>query len=286
MDNKVRFHKHQIARAFNKAASAYNNASFLQKEVGLRLLERLMYMKIAPKHILDLGGGTGQLSEQLETIYPNASIVNLDLAHAMLCEHKTSHTLKCCADFDALPFALGQFDLIIANCALQWSNNLAVTTAQIKEVMKPNAIFIFSTFGPDTLQELKYIWGNIDSYQHVNDFIDMHHIGDILLQHKFIDPVVDRENITVTYPSAIKLMKELKSMGATNINSGRTKYLATKSSIAKVNEDYNNSFKTADEKNVYATFEIIYGLSWGVRPKDEAHKTQHIPVDTIKNISI
>jgi malonyl-CoA O-methyltransferase len=286
MVNKVRFHKHQIARAFNKAASEYNSASFLQKEVGLRLLERLMYMKINPKHILDLGGGTGQLSDQLEAIYPNANIINLDLAYEMLCEHKRSYALKCCADFDALPFSLKQFDLVIANCSIQWSNNLAVTIAQIKEVMRPNGIFIFSTFGPDTLQELKYTWQTIDSYQHVNDFVDMHHIGDILLQHKFIDPVVDRENITTTYPSAIKLMKELKSMGAANINSNRTKSLATKSSITKVNEYYKNNFMTADKKNVYATFEVIYGFSWGVRLQDKAPQTQYIPVDTIKNISI
>lgn len=279
MSNPAKFKKTHISRDFNSSATNYDKFSFLQKEIGSRLLERLMYLKISPNYILDIGGGTGSLCADLSTIYPHATIVNLDIAELMLNADK-SNALKCCADFDMPPFKDNQFDLIISSCALQWSIDLKQTINQLNRILKDNGILMFSTFGPDTLKELKQSWLCIDSNTHVNEFSDMHLIGDILLQHRFIDPVVDKEDITVTYKNASSLMHDLKNMGASNKNSNQPKGLTSPKTIKAVNEVYEELFLREDG-NIPATFEIIYGLCWG-KQTQQVHK---IHVDTIKNIS-
>lgn len=283
MSNKAKFPKSLVTRDFNKYASSYEKASFLQQEISNRLLERLMYMKISPSYILDLGGGTGKLSKDINTIYPNATVVNLDIAHSMLREDK-SNSLKCCADFDIPPFGANQFDLIISNCSLQWSIDLQHTMKQLYAILSTDGVLIFSSFGPDTLFELRKSWNAIDSNIHINEFLDLHIIGDILLQNNFIDPVVDKEVITVKYNDAIQLMYELKNMGASNKNNHKFKGLTTKKILQQVKNKYHELFCDIDG-NVTATFEIIYGLCWGKKRKMKEGDVQHIYVDTIKNIS-
>lgn len=283
MNNKAKFPKSLVVRDFNKYASSYEKASFLQQEISNRLLERLMYMKINPSYILDLGGGTGKLCANIKTIYPNATVVNLDIAHSMLQEDK-SKSLTCCADFDKPPFKANQFDLIIANCSLQWSVDLQNTMKQLHYILKENGILIFSSFGPDTLIELKKSWSAIDNDVHVNEFLDLHIIGDALLQNNFIDPVVDKENITVKYGDAIQLMHEIKNMGASNKNNNKFKGLTTKKTLQKVKNKYQELFSDTDG-NIEATFEVVYGLCWGKTRNIKDGNIQHIYVDTIKNIS-
>src|SRR5205085_11475289 len=130
-----------------------------------------------------------------------------------------------CGDLDALPLSGVAFDLVWSDLALQWVNDLPRALGEVRRVMKVGGLFTFSTFGPDTLKELRAAFARIDGYTHTNRFIDMHDIGDALVGSGFADPVVDMELVTLTYASPDALLRELKSIGATNATRGRPRGL-------------------------------------------------------------
>jgi malonyl-CoA O-methyltransferase len=130
-----------------------------------------------------------------------------------------------CADAEALPIADGRIDLIYSNLTLQWCNDTERTLREFKRVLAPGGLLLFTTLGPDTLSELRQSWADADALPHVNRFLDLHDIGDALLRSGFSDPVMDRENLTLTYPDTRRLMQDLKQIGAQNKIQGPTRPL-------------------------------------------------------------
>lgn len=257
--------KTSIAKCFNTAAGTYDAAALLHREVGERLFDRLKYMKLAATSVLDLGSNTGYFTNQLQQHYPNAACYGIDIAFNMTKQAKANHadTLSFVnADAENLPFADNAFDLIFSALVLQWCPNLATTIQALRRHLKPNGLFLFATYGPDTLQELRYSFSQVDEQRHVNEFVDMHDLGDMLLAAKFSDPVVDMETITVKYPSVRNLLKEIKAVGASHINAAEPrKTLTGKNRWQSMEQEYER-FKLADGKYP-ATYEIIYGAAWG-----------------------
>jgi len=198
-----------IARNFSRAASTYNEAAIIQQEIGKRLIERLDLIKMNPDIIIDLGGGTGAHSLALGQKFPKAKILNVDIAEGMLqfaSLSSKSNSCCLCADGEFLPIQNQSIDFIFSNCTLQWLTDPHVIFTEIRRVLKPNGLFLFSSFGPDTLKELRESFAVIDTEKHVNVFADMHDIGDILLHTKFLDPVMDMEIITATYRDLMVLI--------------------------------------------------------------------------------
>jgi malonyl-CoA O-methyltransferase len=144
-----------------------------------------------------------------------------------------------------------------SNLALQWCNDLDAAFNEASRVLKPNSLFIFSTFGPDTLKELRAASSNGNT--HVSRFIDMHDIGDALIRAGFNAPVLDVERYTLTYDDAKSAMKDLKAIGAHNATAGRGRGLAGKSFLQNIVAQY-EQFRTAGK--LPATFEVIYGHAW------------------------
>ncbi len=231
-----------VRRAFGRAAVTYDGAAVLQREVSARLAGRLDVVKLAPGTILDAGCGTGEAIGELSVRYPSARVVALDAALPMLQQARTrsAHGRSLlarmlgplgrggtpapafvCADGTALPLPGVCVDLVWSNLMLQWVNDLPRAFAEFRRVLRVGGLLTFTTFGPDTLQELARSFARIDGHTHVSRFVDMHDLGDMLVQAGFADPVMDREQITVTYPSPAALLAELKAIGATNQTRGR-----------------------------------------------------------------
>ncbi len=254
-----------VRKSFDKAAPAYHKAAILQLDVAEHLLSRLDYIQIQPKTILDIGCGTGFITHGLKKKYPKATIVSLDLSTAML---KTLSKLNdgwfkksktVCADAENLPFAEQQFDLIISSLTFQWCQNTQGLFEGIQRCLKTDGLLMFSSFGTDTLKELQYAWAQVDPLTHVNKFEDMHNIGDALINMGFHLPVMDAERIVKYYPSALELMRELKTIGAHNVNAGRKKGLTGKQGVDEMSTFY-DALRT--EQGLPATYEIIYGIGW------------------------
>lgn len=266
---KTEYHldKAKVRKSFERAANTYDAAAVLQREVANRLLERLDYIRLQPNRVLDLGCGTGNITSAMLKQYPKAHIVALDLAFNML--NKTQQKEKgwfrkkpscVCADAEQLPFKNDSMDLVISSLMLQWSNDLVPVFNGFQRVIGPNGLLMFTTFGPDTLKEIRQSWAEVDNTPHTSQFTDMHDIGDALLQAGFSDPVVDMEMITMTYDSVRDVMKDIKNIGATNAAHGRGKGLMGKQRLADFEAAYER-FKT--EEGLYpATWEVIYGHAW------------------------
>jgi len=277
--------KAQMRRHFDRAAKNYDAAAILQREVGERLYERLDYINIQPKTVLDLGCGTGFLTQKLLKQYPKAALIALDIAVNMLKE-----TQKCggwfhkpkliCADAEALPLKNASVDLIISNLMVQWCNDLPKSFAEMRRVLKPNGMILFSSFGTDTLKELRASWQAVDQYTHTSTFVDMHDVGDALMQAGFAQPVMDMDMITMTYHSVRELMQDLKQIGANNAHHSQRKSLTGKQRLLAFEHAY-QCYQQAD--GLYpATYEVIYGHAWAddlpVKPQGVEH---FIPIKAI-----
>ena len=246
----------KIRSTFNGAACNYDDNAFLQSEIANRLAEKLKVISIKPQTIIDLGSGTGLLSNKTAEIFPNANLICVDFAQQSLL--KNSQNLKVCANAYELPFASNSVDFIVSNLMMQWCPDLKALFNECFRVLKPEGLILFTTFGPDTLKELKRSWSAVDSSAHVNDFIDMHDIGDQMLQSGFQSPIMEMENITLTYEKVLDLMHDLKSIGAQNVGS-RSKALTGKTKFKKMIEMY-ESYRS--DGKLPATYEVIYGHAW------------------------
>jgi malonyl-CoA O-methyltransferase len=188
----------------------------------------------------------------------------LDLAPGMLQEARRHQRLfhrfqRVCADASRLPFADASVDVIFSSLMLQWCD-LDTTFAEAQRVLKPTGFFAFSTFGPDTLKELRASWAEVDDYHHVHQFMDMHDVGDALVRAGLVEPVLDVERMRLTYANVMGLMRDLKTIGAHNLTAGRAKGLTGKSRLEKMVSAY-EAFRQDDR--LPATYEIIYGAAWG-----------------------
>ncbi len=205
----VYMNKSDIAESFSVAAKTYDQAAFIEQEIGQRLIQRLEYIKLDPKYILDLGCGTGYFTRQLQSLYPGATIIGLDIAFGMVNFASNNTQLQyCCGDAEQLPFLDMQFDLIFSNCCLPSIENFEVLFTELNRVLNLDGMLLITTFGPDTLQEL----GIIGTWQ------DMHQMGDLLLQQQYKDPVVDTEKLTFTYNKLQTLLMDLQASGSFEIN--------------------------------------------------------------------
>ncbi|MCO6413159.1 MAG: malonyl-ACP O-methyltransferase BioC [Thiogranum sp.] len=253
-------------RSFEHAAAGYDQAAVLQKEVGQRLLERLDLMNLQPLRVLDLGAGTGQCLPGLFERYAKAQVVALDIALPMLGHaRKKGRWLRrprcVCADAEKLPFTDNSFDLVFSNLMLQWCVDLQSTFQELQRILRPGGLLLFSSFGPDTLKELRESWQSVDAFSHVNAFVDMHDVGDALVRARFTDAVVDVERLTLTYPDVLQLMRELKQIGAHNVTGGRPRGLTGKAHLQRVIESYERFRR---DGVLPASYEIVNGHAWAV----------------------
>ncbi|MCK9538889.1 malonyl-ACP O-methyltransferase BioC [Dokdonella sp.] len=228
----------QVRRAAARAAATYEGHAVLQAEIGARLLERLdAYPDFAPQRILDVGAGPGRTSAALATRFPAAEFIALDVALPMLHAARTrlGPAAQCVgADAQALPFIDGSIDLLHANLCLHWCDDPGLAIAEFRRVLTTDGMLLFSTFGPDTLKELRAASEEVDGLPRVSRFVDMHDIGDALLASGFRRPVVAREDFTLTYPDALALMRDLRALGATNADIRRHRALTGKTRLARL----------------------------------------------------
>jgi len=246
----------RVRATFNKASTKYDDSAFLQNEISDRLAEKLNIFSINPETIIDLGSGTGFLSKKAVQAFPNAALICIDFAQQSLLSN--IHNLKVCANAYQLPFADNSIDFIVSNLMMQWCPDLKTLLDECFRTLKPEGLFLFSTFGPDTLKELKRSWSVVDNNPHVNEFTDMHDIGDQMLQSGFQSPVMEMERLTLTYDKVIDLMHDLKGIGAQTVHN-RSKSLTGKTKFNKMIEMYESYRK---DGKLPATYEVIYGHAW------------------------
>jgi malonyl-CoA O-methyltransferase len=287
--------KQLVADSFGRAAQQYDDVAVLQRQTGDELLERLDYVKINPKRILDLGTGTGRNLNLLTKRYPQAQLIALDLATGMLNQARqnvnaklglkrllpmVNKTVYVAGDAEKIPLADHSIDLVFANLSLQWCDP-RTSFSEIQRILSPEGLLMFTSLGPDTLHELRQSWATVDDYPHVNMFYDMHDIGEAMTEAGLSNMVLDADRMVLTYTTAMALMKDLKVLGAHNVNRDRRRGLTGKHAIAQVQTAY----EVFRQENVLpATYEVIYGHAWaGTRTQQVSNDgAVRVPIDQIK----
>lgn len=256
----------EVRNTFDRAGESYETAALLQARVGEELLARLEPFAFTPAVVLDLGAGTGRLSAQLKRRYRRARVMALDLAPGMLrqaARHQRwfGRFERICADAGRLPLSAASVQVVFSNLMLQWCDPPDGVLAEVRRVLKPEGFFTFSTFGPDTLRELRDAWDE-DGRPHVNRFLDVHDIGEALMRAGFSEPVLDVERVTVTYENVFGLMRDLQAIGARNVTAGRSRALTGKGRLRRMTERYEMHRR---EGRLPATYEVIYAAAWAAR---------------------
>jgi malonyl-CoA O-methyltransferase len=269
-------------RAFERAAADYDQAAVLQREIARRMEERLDYVRVDPRVVLDLGAGTGYALDALQRRYRKARVIALDFALGMLQLARRRGSMlrrpRCiCADVEALPLAEGCVDLIFSNATLQWCNDLDATFRGLLRVLRPGGLLMFTTFGPDTLRELREAWAAVDGYSHVSPFLDMHDLGDALMRAHFAEPVMDAERLTVTYDTLRALMSDLKMLGTRNATRDRPRGLTSAKRLKALERAYEAH---RGNGRLPASYEVVYGHAWAPRQR-RIENGVAIPVDAI-----
>jgi malonyl-CoA O-methyltransferase len=236
-------------RRFGRAASTYARFSRLEDEVAARMLERLDYVKLAPRRILDAGSGPPRRA--LARRYPRAQTIALDFALPMLPKRGFfSRSISICGDLAHLPLTDGAVDLVWSNMALHWLGDPLPVFREFRRVLSANGLLMFSTLGPDSLKELRVAAGPA----RVHGFIDMHDLGDMLLAAGLSAPVMDMEMLTLEYRDADALLADLRSSGQTSARADRPRGLAGRGFMRALRRGLGDKPK--------ATYELVYGHAW------------------------
>jgi malonyl-CoA O-methyltransferase len=256
------FQQQHIKQHFSRAAASYLAAAALQKEVEARLLEQTEYLQQAPARILDLGSGPGRASGLLKKKWPKAQVIAVDIALPML-QKVPEHTRfwrpvkRVCANALQLPFQDNSFDLVFSSLCLQWAQPLPQALQEIQRVLQPNGMLLFSSFGPDTLMELRHAYVSIGEIPPISPFAAMQQIGDGLQSNGFYNNVLDRENISMTYLDLRALMKELHAIGATDARANRKRGLMGKNRWQALNAAY-----PKNQDRIHSTWEVISAMAF------------------------
>ncbi len=274
------FDSRQVRRAFSRSAAGYAAAAQLQHLVEARLLESLDYLddpalkREAPQRVLDLGCGTGTAAMAMQKRWPKAQLLALDIALPMLQQaRRESSRLKTtrwnlfsrtpnlvCADARALPLADASVDVLFSNLCLQWVDDLDGVLAGFRRVLQPQGLLLVSTFGPDTLWELREAFAQADAAPHVSPFGDIAGFGDALVRAGFHQPVIDREVDTTYYADVASLMRELRAIGATNALHSRRHTLTGRARFSAAAQAYNGM--RGEDGLLPATWETISAMAW------------------------
>jgi len=231
----------------------------METEVAARMLERLDYVKLAPRRILDAGSGPGRDARALRARYAGSEVIALDFSLPMLPRPGLLERLlrraplPVCADLARLPLPEGSIDLAWSNMALHWLNEPLAALRELQRVLAPEGLLMFSSLGPDTLKELRAAAGE----RRVHAFLDMHDLGDMLVAAGFSAPVMDMELLGVDYADAEGLLRDLRLSGQTCVRADRPRGLAGRRFGARLRSALGS----------HATFEVVYGHAWKAAPR-------------------
>jgi malonyl-CoA O-methyltransferase len=272
----------KVRRSFARAAASYDGADVLQAEVRDRLLERLQWVQLQPRRILDLGTGTGRALPALAARYPDAEILGLDITPAMLqvAAHRPDgaagdRPLLVCADAARLPFPDQSMDLVFSSLAIHWSPVLDEVLAEVRRVLRHPGLFTFTAPGPESYRELRAAWRAVDQTPHVIPFPEMRALGDGLVRAGLAEPVMDTDTLTLRYRRFEQLVADLRATGTTNASAGRNPGLTGRQAWARLAAAYEKERDT--DGLLPATVEIVFGQAWA----PGAPRRRRSPLDEI-----
>jgi malonyl-CoA O-methyltransferase len=271
-----------IRRHADRASARYDGSAVLAANLREQMIRRLDWVAFTPETVLDLGCATGHGADALAARWPGARVIALDASPAMLAQtarrEGSARIERLLAEAEAIPLPDASVDLVFSNLVLPWCEDIDAVFGEVARVLKPRGLFTFTTFGPDTLAELRAAWHGVDAFTHVHPFTGMHDLGDGLVRAGLAEPVLDVSRYTLTYPDVAALMRDLRSTGAQNASGGRPRGLTGRARLAAMTRAY-EAFRTGGV--LPATHEVVFGQAWGGIGRARRRRSFAVPVESI-----
>ena len=255
-----------------RAAVHIDDFDFLLRDVAGALMDRLAMIKKPLPLVVDLGGAHGVLSDLLKDRVGTETVVTTDLSFTLAARN----SIGLVADEEIIPFKTASLDGVVSNLALHWVNDLPGALIQIKTALKPDGLLMAAVLGGETLRELRQCLMDAEiavlggASPRVSPFIDLRDMGALMQRTGFALPVVDSDIITVEYSSALKLMQDLRGMGASNVTFNRILKPTKRAVLMEAARLYHERFAVDGGNAIQASFEVIYVIGW--RPHDSQQK--------------
>ena len=250
-----RLDKQQVARSFSRAAATYESAARLQRAVGEQLLSTINQ---PASRVLDLGSGTGLFGAGLRQTTGADYHCALDLAEGMLRYSRQYHLEPdawLCADAEALPLATESVDLVFSSLAIQWCENLPALFAELYRALASGGRLHIATLGPGTLAELQHAWRAVDEYVHVNNFVPAQQLAQAAQAAGLSDVCLRVHTETLFSANVRELTRELKGLGAHNVNRGRPQGLTGRRQLQLLEAAYE---QYREPQGLPASYEVVY----------------------------
>jgi SAM-dependent methyltransferase len=258
------FDRAAVRRHRARAAAHLAAHDYLIREVAERLIDRLDDVRRQFPRALAIGCYGDLLPRLLAGRSGIATLVSCDLALERV---RQAPGLAVAADEEALPFACGSLDLVVALLTLHWVNDLPGALAQIRRALKPDGLLLAAMFGGQTLHQLRTALTEAEVAvenglsPRVSPFADVRDAGGLLQRAGFALPVVDSDSITVSYADALTLWRDLRGMGESNAVIERRKSFSRRQTLLQAAARYRDRFADA-EGRLPVTFQVLYLTAW------------------------
>lgn len=266
----------RVRQCFEAGAARLAGQDFLARESASRMAERLPYIRHVPQRILDLGCGHGPDLSLLAQQYPQADCIGLDITLPLLQRARPQTSIwqrllsrqagpaLLCADASKLPLASASVDMVWSNLLLHWLPDPAPALRELQRVMRSGGLLMFATLGPDTFSELRQVLPGA----HLHQFIDMHDLGDALVQAGFAEPVMDMQRLTLTYPDVDNLLRELRAASAGNARGDRPRGLGRRGDWQTARQSLET--RRQPDGRLALSIELVFGHAWRAPPRETA----------------
>ncbi len=270
----------RLRRRHSRAARGFAQAAFFHAEIRQRLLERLDWVRLAPRHILDLGAGPAAAAEALLARYPGAAVIALDHAAAMLHEApRVAGLARVCGAAEQLPLGEASVELVFSNLMLAYCRDPQPVLAEARRVLASPGLFSLATLGRGSFAELRAAWQAADEYVHCPPLPDMHDLGDLLVRAGFAEPVLDTETLTIRYRDPQTLFADLRAAGVSNHSQQRNPGLTGRAAAQRLRAALAAGRDAGGRLPL--TMEVVYAQAWA-GPTAAGRRESHVPLSAIR----
>jgi malonyl-CoA O-methyltransferase len=266
-------------------------APWLHQEVARRMGERLAVIRLQPQCLIDWWAGPGASDELLAQAYPHAQRVAVEAStswqqRTLAQRHRpwwspqrwTAAPQPVLLQNDSLPTA----QLLWSNMMLHGASNPVAVIERWHALLQADGFLMFSCLGPGTLQRLRQLYQQLQWSPPAVDFVDMHDLGDMLVQAGFADPVMDQEVLTLTWATPEALLTELRALGS-NAHPHRFAGLRT----PRWKQQLMQALQTlrGPDGRLQLQFEISYGHAFKAAPRVKVASEARISLDDLRTMA-